>query len=110
MSDAGKRKERLMSKGAGLEASETELEQTEETVSSQTAELARASQALEEKDRLILAFHQIGQTILSSLDLDQILDDLAQQIVHVGIFRSLMVALVHEDTHSVRMVRSLWGT
>jgi signal transduction histidine kinase/CheY-like chemotaxis protein len=35
-----------------------------------------------------------------------VLDSLAQQIVKAGIFRSLMVALVDEATHSVEVVRS----
>ncbi len=66
-----------------------------------------AEEALAEKDRLLHAFHQIGQVTLSSLDLEQVLDNLAKRVVEVGIFRSLMVALVDESAHSVKVVRSL---
>jgi PAS domain S-box-containing protein len=69
-------------------------------------EVARVKALLEEKDRLLAAFHRIGQIILASLDLEQILDNLAKQVVEAGIFRSLMVALVDEKTQSVEVVRS----
>ena len=61
----------------------------------------------EEKDRLLTAFYQIGQAILSTMDLEEILDALARQIIEASIFRSLMIALVEEETHSVRMAYSL---
>ena len=63
--------------------------------------------ALNEKNRLLSAFHQIARSLSSSLDLDHILDTLVEQIVNAGIFRSLMVALVDESTHSVEVVRAL---
>ncbi|MBI2505948.1 MAG: PAS domain S-box protein [Candidatus Latescibacteria bacterium] len=69
-------------------------------------EVARVNALLEEKDRLLAAFHRIGQIILASLDLEQVLDNLAKQVVEAGIFRSLMVALVDEETQSVEVVRS----
>ena len=66
-------------------------------------ELAEMRQQAVEKDRLLAAYHQIGQIILSSLDLDEVLDSLTRGILEAGIFRSLMVALVDEDTHSVEV-------
>tara|TARA_Y100000588_G_scaffold274586_1_gene290600 strand:+ start:165 stop:1022 length:858 start_codon:yes stop_codon:yes gene_type:complete len=62
---------------------------------------------MEEKDRLLRAYHAIGQTILSSLDLEQVLDTLPQQVLAAGIFRSLMVALVDEERRQVEVVRGL---
>lgn len=68
-------------------------------------EVARVNALLEERERLLAAFHRIGQITLASLDLEQILDGLAKQVVEAGIFRSLMVALVDEETQSVEVVR-----
>ena len=90
-----------------LEGTEAECRRVEDLLAKQTAELSRISEILADKDRLLASFHQVGQAILSPLDLDQILDNLAEQIVNAGVFRSLMVALVDEETHSVEVVRSL---
>ncbi len=65
------------------------------------------NESIEEKDRLLAAYHIIGQAILSSLTLEQVLDKLPQQILTAGIFRSLLVALVDEEHHRVRVVRGL---
>ena len=73
----------------------------------QTFRLAATSETLAEKSRLLAAFQRIGELILSSLDLEQILDDLARQIVQAGIFRSIMIALVDESRHWVEVVRSI---
>ena len=81
--------------------------QAEETVEKQAVQLATTSESLEEKNRLLDAFQQIGELILSSLDLERILDDLAQQIVQVGIFRSIMIALVDEQRSRVDVARSI---
>ena len=62
---------------------------------------------LEEKERLLNAYHQIGQATLSSLDLDQILDRLAQSIVEAGIFNSIMIALVDEEKQQIEVVRNI---
>lgn len=79
---------------------------TLETLSRQTAKLAASNRELEEKDRLLAAYHQIGRVTLSSLDLDEVLDNLATHIVEVGIFRSIMIALVNEKAKQVEIVRS----
>lgn len=57
--------------------------------------------------RLLSGFEEISQTILESLDLDLVLDTLAVQIVETGIFRSLMIALVHEDQGNLQVLRSV---
>ena len=97
----------LRRRGVELEGAEAECRRVEDLLAKQTAELSRTNEILADRDRLLAAFHQIGQAILSSLDLEQILDDLAGQVVNAGVFRSLMVALVAEETHSVKVVRSL---
>ena len=61
--------------------------------------------SIEDKDRLITAYHAIGQAILSTLNTEQVLDQLPQQILTAGIFRSLLVALVDENRHQVVVVR-----
>jgi signal transduction histidine kinase len=61
---------------------------------------------LEEKEHLLTAFHQMGKIMLSALDEEQILDHLAKQIIKTGIFRSLMIALVHKKTQQVEVVRN----
>ena len=81
--------------------------QAEETVEKQAVQLATTSESLEEKSRLLAAFQQIGELTLSSLDLDQVLDNLAQQIVQAGIFRSIMIALVDRQHRRVNVVRSI---
>ncbi len=67
----------------------------------------RAEQELGEKNRLLTALSQLSQMVLSPLDLEQILDNLAEQIVEAGIFRSLMVALVDEEERAVKIARSM---
>ena len=58
--------------------------------------LQRQKEILEEKNRLIDAFQRIGQIVLSPLDMDQILANLARQVIEAGIFRTLMLAMVDE--------------
>ena len=62
---------------------------------------------LEEKERLLSAYHQIGQATLSSLDLEQILDSLATSIIEAGIFNSIMIALVDEKKQQIEVVRNI---
>lgn len=86
-----------------LQSEVTRRKQTEEALTGQAVELSEAIKALEERDRLLAAFHRIGQTILSFLYLDEILDNLARQIIEAGVFRSLMIALVNEQAHRVEV-------
>jgi len=60
-----------------------------------------------DQERLLSGFEEISQAILESLDLDRVLDTLAVQIVETGIFRSLMVALVHPQKNTLQVVRSV---
>ena len=84
-----------------------ELRQRVVESESEKAQLSRVSQDLAEKTRQLDAFHQIAQHILSSLELEQVLDHIAEQIIEAGAFRSLMVALVDEHTQKVEVVRGL---
>ena len=68
--------------------------------------LRAANEQLREKERLLTAFQRIGESLLASLDRDEILDKLAEEVVDAGIFRSLMVALV--DGEYIEVVRSLY--
>ena len=67
----------------------------------------QAEELLEENDRLLKAYHQIGQAILSTMNLDEILKTLAEQIVAVGIFRSLAISLVDNENRYVEQVLGL---
>jgi hypothetical protein len=69
-------------------------------------ELDQANEALAEKDRLLKAFQETGKTLLGSLDLENILDTLALQVIQTGIFRGIMVALVDGESRTVQVSRS----
>ncbi len=59
-----------------------------------------------ERDRLVSAFQQIGSAALATLELDDVTDTLARQVVRAGIFRSLMIALVDHQESTVRIERN----
>lgn len=65
----------------------------------------KAEDALEEKNRLLFAFQKIGWTALASMDLEDVVNTLLEQVVHAGVFRSLMVALVDEEAHQVKVIQ-----
>lgn len=57
---------------------------------------------------LIDSFDRLGHVLLSTLDRDEILDTLANEVLHAGVFRSLMVALVDDDGGYAEVVRGLF--
>lgn len=69
-------------------------------------ELIRQKEMVEEKNRLFEAFQSIGQSTLSYLDMDRILDTLAVQIVKAGIFRSLTISVVDSARNEYEVVRN----
>jgi transcriptional regulator with GAF, ATPase, and Fis domain len=83
----------------------TDRERAEAALRAKAQELDRTSATLEEKERLLAAFQQVGEATIESLDIDTILDRLASELVKAGIFRSLMVALVDEGAGHVEVVR-----
>jgi signal transduction histidine kinase len=87
-----------------------ERDALEEKLNCSTRQLQTTNQRLQEHNQLLEAYRQIGQMLLSSLDLDQILDMLGQQIVKFGIFRSLMIALVDHRTQQIKIVRGFKET
>ena len=72
----------------------------------ETTETVHQARQLEESSRLLDAYQGIGQLALSSLDVDDVLDRVSQEIVRAGIFRSLMLALVDEEQQSIEVVRN----
>lgn len=70
------------------------------------ADLEQRAGDMAEREPMLMALRRIGSATLESLDLDHVLDTLAQQVVHAGIFRSLMVALVDHRNHVVRVARN----
>jgi PAS domain S-box-containing protein len=85
-----------------------ERQRSQQLLEQQAEELRRTNERLEEKERLLIAFQKIGELTLSSLDLDQILDNLGEQVVNAGIFRSLMIALVDEEHQYIEVMRTLY--
>ena len=61
---------------------------------------------LEEKQRLMTAYHRIGRATLASQNLNEVLDNLTGEILNAAIFRSIMVALVEESSQTVEVVRN----
>lgn len=76
-------------------------------IHSEVTRLAEQNRLLEENTRLIRSYGQISSAIASSLDEGYVISTLAREIVMAGLLRSLSVALVEKESHSVRMVRSL---
>ncbi|MFT5375806.1 MAG: PAS domain S-box-containing protein [Candidatus Latescibacterota bacterium] len=58
----------------------------------------------DQKDDLLNRSRQISQIILSKLDSNHIINALAKQIILGGIFRSLMIALVDDESQMVNVV------
>ena len=84
----------------------TDRKRAEDGLREKSKALAETNTLLGERTRLLESSHHMGSSVLSSLDLDTILDSLTEQIVNAGIFRSLTVALVDDENHSIEMVRS----
>lgn len=63
-------------------------------------------QTVRQHKRVIQAVDKLAQSILSSLDLDYLLDTLSKEILNAGIFRSIMLALVDEKAENIEVVRS----
>jgi len=61
---------------------------------------------LEKKVRLENAYDEVAQTILSSLSLDGVLDNLGVHITQASIFRSLAISLVDYEERQVEFVRN----
>ena len=66
-------------------------------------ELQIQNSQLEDQGRLLDSLQNLAQTILASLEIGQLLDNLGRETVRAGIFRSLMVALVDQDAGLVRV-------
>ena len=83
------------------------LEQRNRNLEAEITERKQVEALLKENDRLLNANHQIGRTILSTLNRDEILKTLAEQIVTAGILRSLAISLVDNENRYVEQVLSL---
>ena len=84
-----------------------ERQHAESVLVRQTVTLTKTTTMLVEKERLLSAFQQIGQALLASMDLEQILDTLATQILQASIFRKISIACLDERTGDIEIVRSL---
>lgn len=62
---------------------------------------------LDDRERVLEALERIVRSIQSTLDLNEILDTLAVEVMQVGLFQSLMVALVDNDQHTVVVRRRI---
>lgn len=68
--------------------------------------LQERNREMEERDHLLAALQKFERAMLASLNRDEILDNLTREIAAIGIFESLMVALVDRKRHQVEVVRS----
>jgi ActR/RegA family two-component response regulator len=73
-------------------------------------QLLRAFEDLQEKERLLAAYGDIARLASSSLEIDEIIDNVGRHILQAGIFPNLMIALVDHDSQTVQVVRSLVHT
>jgi len=65
-----------------------------------------SERSVEDREQMQSALPQIGSATLNSLELDNVLETISHQIVHAGILRNLMVALVDEQSQTVRVCRN----
>ncbi|MGA1199677.1 MAG: hypothetical protein ACO36I_24540, partial [Candidatus Latescibacterota bacterium] len=65
------------------------------------SQLVTQTHTIETQERFLQAIETIGQAILSSLDSDEILDIVSNQIIQTSLFRSLTIALVNESNIEV---------
>ncbi len=69
--------------------------------------VAERTRELSEKTQLLESLHQISLSVLSlPPNLDKLLDDLAEKVLVLGLFRNLMIALVDWERDEVRVMRS----
>jgi len=69
--------------------------------------LEERNQELEEKTRNLDAFQRIGKVILDFADMESMANPLSEQVVKVGLFRSLIVAIVNPGSGPVGYVKSI---
>ena len=68
---------------------------------------AERTRELGEKTQLLDSLHQISLSVLSmATDREKLLDSFAEKVLVLGVFRSLMIALVDWEAYEVRVVRS----
>ncbi|MBT7098745.1 PAS domain S-box protein, partial [Candidatus Poribacteria bacterium] len=83
----------------------TERKRVEAEIRQLNRDLEQRNQELTRTTELVDSLERIAQAVGSSLDMGQILDTLGREILRAGVFRSLMVALVDEDAHTVSVAR-----
>lgn len=71
------------------------------------AQVQTQQQDIEEKDQSLNAFQKIDQTLLNTLDIDQLLDALLEHIHLSKYFRSLSISLVDHQKQIVYGVRDI---
>jgi len=75
-------------------------------VRQEVTEAVEQARKLEESLQLLATFSTVGHLVLASLDLEVIMETVAREIVKAGIFRSLTLSLVDEESPSIEVVRS----
>jgi hypothetical protein len=61
----------------------------------------------EGREGLLSAFERIVQSLQSKLDLNLILDTLCEEVIRIGLFTSLSIALVDDDRREVVVRRRI---
>jgi PAS domain S-box-containing protein len=60
-----------------------------------------------DRERLLLSIHKVIGSALPTKPRDEMLDDVSQALLHAGIFRSIMIALVDHATDRIEVVTSV---
>ncbi|MBT6629753.1 MAG: response regulator [Gemmatimonadetes bacterium] len=84
------------------------LEQQLAKVREREAEVQDANARLAAKDLLLAALHDITTAVHQEAEESSVLDRFARQLLDMGMFRSLVLAVVDDQRHTVRVERSLW--
>ncbi len=62
---------------------------------------------LEAKETLLLSIHRVIASVLPTMTMDAILDNVSQALLHAGILRSLMIAIVNRAANTIDVVASV---
>jgi PAS domain S-box-containing protein len=63
--------------------------------------------SLRDKERLLLSIHKLIGSVLPTMTMEAILENVSQALLQAGIFRSIMIALVDQDAQTIEVVTSV---
>ena len=90
-----------------MKSSNQRIEELEKELAECTVAFSKSNDILKAREGQLTAFHQIIKAMHSSMNLEEIVENLGRQVITVGFFRSLMVAIVNEKSRTVKVTCSL---